>query len=54
MVKVAYGLCSIFDEMYMALAGVWIWGLLVAARNRPRGLIVSLVLALLLDVALAF
>ncbi|HSF83073.1 MAG TPA: hypothetical protein VLA49_17685 [Anaerolineales bacterium] len=39
--------------VYMALAGGWIWSLLAAARSRRRGLIVGLILALLLDVALA-
>lgn len=39
--------------VYMALAGGWIWSLLAAARSRRSGLVVSLILALLLDVALA-
>jgi len=37
----------------MAIAGGWIWSLLAAARNRRRGLIIGLTLALLLDVAFA-
>jgi len=39
--------------VYMVLAGLWIWSLLATARGRRGGLIVSLILALLLDVALA-
>jgi hypothetical protein len=39
--------------VYMALAGGWIWGLLAAARGSRRGLIAILILALLLNVALA-
>ncbi|NIS83504.1 MAG: hypothetical protein GTO14_25650 [Anaerolineales bacterium] len=39
--------------VYMALAGAWVWSLLAAARGSRRGLIVILVLALVLNVALA-
>ena len=38
---------------YMALAGIWIWGLLAATRGSRRGLVALLILALVLDVALA-
>jgi hypothetical protein len=38
---------------YLVLVGIWIWGLLAAARGSRRGLITSLVLVLLLDVAMA-
>jgi hypothetical protein len=39
--------------VYMALSGGWIWGLLAAARGSRRGLIAILILALVLNVALA-
>jgi hypothetical protein len=39
--------------IYMALAGLWIWALLAGGRGSRRGLIALLVLALVLDVALA-
>ncbi len=39
--------------IYMGFAGGWIWGLLAAAQNSRRGLTAILLLALLLDVALA-
>jgi MFS family permease len=38
---------------YMALAGVWLWGLLEVKNGRRRGWILCLVLALLLNVLLA-
>lgn len=38
---------------YMVLAGVWVWGLIAAARNSRTGLVTCLILALLLDVAMA-
>jgi hypothetical protein len=39
--------------IYMALIGGWLWSLLAAARGSRGGLIASLILVLLLDVALA-
>ncbi|MFQ5943665.1 MAG: hypothetical protein ACE5JF_08945 [Anaerolineales bacterium] len=39
--------------IYMALAGTWIWGLLAAARGSRRGLLALLILALVLNIALA-
>lgn len=39
--------------VYMALTGIWVWALLAAARGSRRGLTGLLLLALLLDVALA-
>jgi len=39
--------------IYMVLIGGWLWGLLAASRGSRRGLIVSLIAVLLLDVALA-
>ncbi|MCL4832073.1 MAG: hypothetical protein KJZ86_06515 [Caldilineaceae bacterium] len=39
--------------IYMALAGVWMWGLLAGERGSRRGWMVVLVWVLLLDVALA-
>jgi len=39
--------------IYMALVGVWLWGLLAAGRGSRPGLIVCLIAVLLLDVALA-
>jgi hypothetical protein len=38
---------------YMALAGIWIWGLLGAAQGGRRSLVALLILALILDVMLA-
>ncbi|MBW8011128.1 MAG: hypothetical protein FVQ83_07805 [Chloroflexi bacterium] len=37
---------------YLALAGLWIWGLLAALQGSRKGLITSLVLVFLLDVTL--
>jgi hypothetical protein len=37
--------------IYMVLIGGWLWGLLAASRGSRRGLVVSLVAVLLLDVA---
>ena len=39
--------------LFLAFAGGWIWAMLAAIRGSRRGLIASLVLALLLDVAFA-
>lgn len=39
--------------IYIALVGVWVWSLLAIQRGSRGGLITGLVLALLLDVALA-
>jgi len=39
--------------IYMVLIGGWLWGLLAAGRGSRRGLIVSLIAVLLLDVAVA-
>lgn len=39
--------------LFLAFAGGWIWAMLAAIRGGRRGLIASLVLALLLDVAFA-
>jgi hypothetical protein len=39
--------------IYMALTGVWIWGLLAASKGSRRGLITLLIFALVLDVLLA-
>ena len=39
--------------IYILLIGVWLWGLLAAARGSRRGLIGSLIAVLLLDVAFA-
>jgi len=39
--------------IYMALAGIWIWGLLASARGSRRGFVALLILALVLNVALA-
>ena len=39
--------------IYMALTGIWLWGLLTAVRGSRRGLIVNLIMVLLLDVALS-
>lgn len=38
---------------YMALTGIWVWALLSAVRGSRRGLVALLILALVLDVALA-
>jgi hypothetical protein len=38
---------------YMAIAGGWLWALLVAVRGSRRGLITTLVFVVLLDVAMA-
>lgn len=37
---------------YIFLAGLWVWGLLAAAKGSRGGLITNLVLALLLNVAM--
>lgn len=39
--------------IYMALAGLWLWGMFAAERGSRRGLIGSLIAVLVLDVALA-
>ena len=39
--------------IYMALAGLWVWGMLAGVRGSRRGLIGSLIAALVLDVAFA-
>lgn len=39
--------------LYMAFAGIWIWAALAAVRCSRRGLIALLILALVLNVALA-
>ena len=39
--------------LFLAFAGGWIWSMLAAVRGSRRGLIASLVLAVLLDVTLA-
>jgi len=39
--------------IYMALAGLWLWGMLTAVRGSRRGLIGSLIAVLVLDVAFA-
>jgi hypothetical protein len=39
--------------IYMALAGIWIWGLLAVVRGSRRGLVALMILALVLNVALA-
>jgi hypothetical protein len=39
--------------LFLAFAGGWIWAILAAIRGSRRGLLASLVLALLLDVAFA-
>jgi hypothetical protein len=39
--------------VYMALSGLWVWGLLAAARGSRRGLITILTLAVLLNILMA-